>query len=93
MPRSSSPHMTSPPFKLTYMASLYVVNCAWERRNVPSTAMVAIELSGEKLALEDRGSPPPPEVKGIYITGNGLQAFMGQALENEAGRASPRPTR
>jgi hypothetical protein len=46
----------------------------------PISSPVTIELSGEKLKLEDRGSPPAPEVKGVYITGNGVAHFHGMRV-------------
>ena len=46
----------------------------------PIGSVVTIELMGEKLRLEDRGSPPSPEIKGLYITGNGVANLHGASV-------------
>ena len=49
-------------------------------QDCPIHSPVTIELVGEKLKLEDRGSSLPPEVKGIYVTGNGVANMHGTSV-------------
>ena len=42
----------------------------------PVATSVVIELTGERLPLSERGIPPPPQRKGIHVTGSGAASTI-----------------